>query len=150
MLCCWINQSVSVFIRFSFNPDKEDSLIQSLHIYKVTALCFAVEIQCEICQGCDLWITLSLGQKVSENVEKLRTELSFDKKRRQTKKTRFPIHLPIFPIYSCFCFSPMLSFSFLSLNSCQIALGEKDFCFSHLAFNTLLTCGIVLATIMEF
>lgn len=43
MLCCWIHQSVSVFIHF-FNPDKEDSLIQYLHIYKVTALCFAVEI----------------------------------------------------------------------------------------------------------
>lgn len=40
-----LDKSVSFCIySFFFNPDKEDSLIQSLHIYKVTALCFPVEI----------------------------------------------------------------------------------------------------------
>lgn len=69
------DKSVSLFI-FFFIGIKKPQLY--LHVCRVAVLCFAGEIWHEICKGHVFWISLSLREKVSDNVGEFRTKLFSD------------------------------------------------------------------------
>lgn len=148
MLCCWTNQSVSVFIHFFLIR------IRKIHLYNICTfirwlLCVLLSrFSVKSAKAVTCGLPCHLDRKFLKMWKSWGQSFPLIKKEDKQKKKTLSYSSAYLPHILLFLFFTN-SVIFFPL-SCQIALGEKDFCFSHLAFNILLTCGIVLATIMEF